>query len=188
MNTDKHFIILLLIIVSSCIFQTDYEKMLHEELQSGKRSDSLFLDFHFGMPEKAFLDQCWEYNQQGILSQGSLDGQIAILYNLEELKHPASMNFFPTYHENKINSMKAVFKYNGWSPWNKSMHADSLQVDVVRLFEKWYKNKFLVVKHEEKGLAYVTVDGNRRITVFADEDTKQVTAIFSDLTVEFVKP
>ena len=81
--------------------------------------------------------------------------------------------------------MRVTFQYNGWAPWNKNLFADSLLPDVVRLYNKWYPggNQFIEIADKVKGVIYVKVDGNRRITVgrFSDMIVK---AEFTDLLIE----
>ena len=53
----------------------------------------------------------------------------------DEIKHPGTMNFYPEFVDGKISEMPVQFLYNGWSPWTKSLSADSLQVEIL----KWYE-------------------------------------------------
>lgn len=112
-----------------------YEKLVKKELARNVREDSLFLGMKFGMTSKEFYAHCWELNKKGLLTDGN--NNTAVLYKLDkELSHPASMNFYPDFHENKIYRMKTDFSYNAWAPWNKQLFADSLQLDVVKLYKK----------------------------------------------------
>ena len=92
-----------------------------------------------------------------------------VLYKLKnnELKHPASMNFYPDFYQNKIYKMRVNFQYDSWAPWNKQLYADSLLQDVLKLYKNWYNrgNPFIKINDKEKGMLYVKVDGNRRITI-----------------------
>jgi hypothetical protein len=154
---------------------------VEQELASGERQDSLFLGISFRMDEKTFFGHCWELNKQGLLKQGPEN--MTIEYNVEDLNYPAKMYFYPEFHKGRIYEMPVAFQYEGWAPWNKNLSADSLQRDVLALFKEKYGNDFLEVKHPEKGVAYVKVDGNRRISIFTNDDIK-VNVLFTDLLLE----
>jgi len=171
-------------IISGCSPKAKYEKMLKSELASGVRYDTLFMGIYFGMPEKEFYTRCWNLNKKGIIRQGMRNTTVE--YQLKnELKYPGTMDFYPEFIEGKISEMPVEFLYNGWAPWNKSLSADSLQSDVLKWYEKQYGKGFIEVKHSKRGIAYVKIDGNRRISIFK-EDEMHVWAIFTDMTVKNV--
>lgn len=185
----KVFICFLLIafLITSC---TDnglkhYETLMKNELASGKRSDTLFFGIYFGMTGKQFFAHCWELNRKGIFTDGV--NNMYVLYKLKnnQLKHPASMNFYPDFYQNKIYKMRVNFQYDGWAPWNKKLYADSLLPDVLRLYKTWYNkgNPFVEINDKEKGTLYVKVDGNRRITI-ARYDDMLVKVDYTDLLIE----
>jgi hypothetical protein len=189
MNRSKLFTGLLLVIIgllAACEQRSGYEKLLEKELASGERYDSLFLGLHFGMSSKDFYATCWELNQQGLVRQG---GQNAtIVYHLkEQLPHSATMDFYPSFYEDKIVEMPVVFHYDAWSPWNRNQWSDSLQVDVLHLMEKWHGKGFIRTDHPELGTAYVKIDGNRRITVTTLND-QLVKVLYTDMSVHRPKP
>jgi hypothetical protein len=162
----------------------EYSRLVKKELAKGKRSDSLFLGISFGMTSKEFYGYCWELNKKGILMDGS--NNTMVLYKMDSaLKYPASMNFYPDFHDNKIFHMRVTFQYNAWAPWNKSQFADTLLPDVLRLYRQWYPggNPFIEMKDKTKGTIYVKVDGNRRILV-GKHDDMIVRADYTDLLVE----
>jgi hypothetical protein len=79
--------------------------------------------------------------------------------------------------------MPVRFVYNGWAPWNKKLSSDSLEMDVLNWYEKVYGDGFLKVEHPKRGIAYVKVNGNRRISIFKEDDM-YVWAVFTDMMVE----
>jgi hypothetical protein len=79
--------------------------------------------------------------------------------------------------------MPVSFKYKGWAPWNKTLSSENLQKDVMLWYEKVYGDGFLKVKHPLHGTAYVKINGNRRITIFIEDDL-HVWAVFTDLSVK----
>jgi hypothetical protein len=177
----------LLITIASCgdADLRAYKKLVKKETESGKRVDSLFFGIRFGMTSKEFYAHCWELNKKGILTDGL--NNMAVLYKLNrnELKHEASMNFYPEFYENKIYKMPVTFQYVSWAPWNKNLFADSLKEEVLQLYKKWYPggNEFLKMDDEEKGTIYIKVDGNRRITIGRYNDL-QVKVDYTDLSVK----
>lgn len=168
-------------LISGCTQKAKYNRRLKQELASGVRYDSLFMGLYLGMPDKDFYNQCWKLNRKGLIRQGTTNTTVEYQVR-NELKYPAIMNFYPTFVKGKISEMPVRFVYSGWAPWNKKLASDSLQVDVL----EWYKNKygrgFLEVKHPEKGVAYVKIDGNRRISIYK-EDELHVWAVFTDMLI-----
>jgi len=157
---------------------SEYESLVEKELSKGIREDSLFLGIHFGMSKKDFYMHCWELNKQGIVWQGSRN--MTVMQELNSLKHSATMDFYPNFHNDTIYEMPVTFAYKGWAPWNKHLSADSLQPDVVNLLEQWYGEGFIEVEHPQRGATFVKVDGNRRILVWKDNDS-DVKALYTDL-------
>jgi hypothetical protein len=165
--------------VISCTPGARYERELARELQSGERYDSLFMGIYLGMDEKDFYTHCWELNREGLIRQGSYN--MTVEYKTgEELKHPATMNFYPVFKDGKIVEMPVRFTYNGWAPWNKELSPEKLAEDIRDWYEKVYGEGFIKVKHQEHGTAFVKIDGNRRITIFHEPDLR-AWAIFTDM-------
>ena len=143
------------------------------------------MGIYLGMTSKQFYTHCWQLNKTGVFTDGS--NNTAVLYHLKngELKHKASMNFYPQFHNNKIYKLQATINYDAWAPWNKNTMADSLTHDVLRLLQTWYPdgNPFIAVEDKERGTIYITADGNRRITVGRFDDM-HVKVDYTDLLVE----
>jgi len=169
-------------IISGCSQKAKYERRLKHELASGVRNDSLFMGLYLGMPDKDFYSLCWKLNRKGLIKQGGTNTTVE--YQLKnELKYPCLMDFYPTFVKGKISEMPVRFVYSGWAPWNKKLSSDSLQVVVLQWYKKQYGGGFLEVMHPEKGMAYVKIDGNRRISIFK-EDELHVWAVFTDMLVK----
>jgi hypothetical protein len=169
-------------IISGCSPRSKYERRLKHELASGIRYDSLFLGLYFGMPEKEFYLHCWNLNHKGLIKQGTTN-TTAEAELKDELKYQALMNFYPKFMQGKIFEMPVSFKYKGWAPWNKTLSSENLQKEVMLWYEKVYGDGFLKVKHPLHGTAYVKINGNRRITIFIEDDL-HVWAVFTDLSVK----
>lgn len=149
-----------------------YNKLVKSELASNKRVDSIFFDIKFGMTGKEFFAYCWEMNKKGLFTDGQSNTTVLYRLNHNELKYPASMDFYPEIDKNGINKMMVTFEYDGWAPWNKHLFSDSLLLDVLQLYRKWYSegNSFIEIKESGKSTIYVKVDGNRRIVVGKKDD------------------
>jgi hypothetical protein len=165
---------------------TQYNRLVESELASGKRTDSVFFGIYFGMTGKEFFVHCWNLNKKGLFTDGN--SNTAVLYKLKnnELKFPASMNFYPEFNAGKINRMLATFAYDSWAPWNKETFSDKLLPDVLNLYKKWYPhgNPFIEMEDKEKmRKIYIKVDGNRRIIIGRFDD-RVVRANYTDLLVE----
>jgi len=176
-----------LLIITGCTNDNfiRYKNLVAEESASGKHVDSLFMGIYLGMTSKDFYVHCWQLNKAGLFTDGQ--NNYAVLYQLKngELKHKASINFYPEFKNDKIYKMQATFNYDAWAPWNKDMMADSLQQDVLKLFAKWYPggNSFLPIEDKERGIIYVKVDGNRRIIIGKYNDMR-VKVDYTDLLTE----
>ncbi len=169
------------VVMVACQSHEYYDK-LETELASGQRYDSLFLDINFGMSQKDFYAHCWELNKQGIITHG--DKNMTVKYELpNQLKAEAQMNFYPDFYKGKIHKMPVIFSYKAWAPWNTSLSADSLLLDVVDLYKKWYDDDFIKVSDEGERTAYIMIKGNRRISIYK-KNPSDVEAMYTDLFVE----
>ena len=92
------------------------------------------------------------------------------------------MNFYPNFVNGKISEMPVRFIYSGWAPWNQKLSSDSLQSDVLQWIEKKHGGRFMKVDHPKRGSAFINLNGNRRITIFKENDMN-VLALFTDMSV-----
>ncbi len=176
------FVLLFVLLTASCSPRARYERKLKHELQSGVRHDSLFLGLYLGMHSKDFFIHSWEYNKKGLIKQGPNNRTVE--YKIKkELKHPATMLYYPEFYDDKIYEMPVSFSYDGWAPWNKELSSEKLEKDVLRWYRKIYGGGFIKVVHPKHGTAWVKIDGNRRITIFKEDDL-HVWAIFTDMTAK----
>lgn len=174
------YIIVASIFLVACDKRSKYQKWLDKELASGERHDTLFYGLYLGMTSKEFFEVCYQKNQDSIFFQGDA----AVRYYMkDELPFPATMNFYPAFQDKKIIEMPVRIGYDSWAPWNKRTYTDSLQIDIKNLFEKWYGPGFVRTEHPERGVAYVKIDGNRRI-IIVKEDDKTAKVLFTDMSVK----
>lgn len=172
------------IAVAACSDGSAYLLIEKRELARGVRFDSLFMGMSFGMARQDFYDHCRQLNAEGIVKEGPMNNTVE--YKLDdELPHPGRMNFFPEFDDDdRIYRMNVYYHYDAWAPWNKAQWSDSLLPAVVQLLRQQYGGDFFKIeskKAEDKSPAYVKVDGNRRISVFKEDDMR-VKAVFLDLT------
>lgn len=178
-------VLALSLVFQNCRSGNNYAAMVDRELKSGKRVDDIFFDIKFGMTSKEFYRYCWDMNKKGVFTDG-LNNQY-VLYRTKQgdLKHPASMNFYPDFSNGRITGMRVLYQYDEWAPWNKKLFSDSLLKDVLNLYERMYPdgNSFMPVRNDQQSDIYVKVDGNRRITIGKFNDMV-VKAVFTDLRAE----
>lgn len=174
-------LVLTAIFIISCSPRATYERKLKYELASGLRNDSIFMGIYLGMPEKEFYIKCWNLNKKGLIKQSETNTKVEYLIK-KELRYPAKMDFYPLFREGKISEMPVKFVYEGWAPWNNKLSADKLEADILNWYENTYGKGFMKVEHPQRGIAYVKIDGNRRITIFKQNDT-YVWAVFTDMLV-----
>lgn len=165
------------IFVVSCEPENEYQQRLETELSKDIRVDSLFLGYYLGMSQEEFYEHSWQLNKQEIVT-----GQQTIHYRLENLKSPASMEFYPQFKEGQIYQMPVEIHYDGWAPWNRDLFADSLMVEVAELYEEKYSADFFQAIHpESQKKALIDIQGNRRISIFKRDD-RILMIEFLDLT------
>ena len=169
------------LLTAACSPRARYERRLKKELASGVRYDSLFQGLYLGMHSKDFFTRCWKLNKQGLIKQGP-NNQTVEYKVRDELSYPATMLYSPRFFEDKIYEMPVRFAYDGWTPWNKKLSSDHLEKDVLHWYKRVYGKGFIKVVHPIHGAAYVKVDGNRRITIFKENDL-YVWAVFTDMSV-----
>ena len=180
-------LMLMLVILASCTEKTGFEKyetVVKEELNSGKKVNSLLLNIQLGMSNKEFFTYCWEMNKKGIFTDGKANTAVLYKLNKGELEHNATLNFYPEFKQNKIFKLDVFIQYDGWAPWNKHLFSDSLQKDILNMYKKWYPdgNPFITLNDKTYGDYYVKVDGNRQIIISKYDDI-QVYVEYKDLSV-----
>jgi len=181
----KHYLVAILTIsislsISACNDKSEYEQIITEELNKPVRIDSLFMGYHFGMSKDKFYDHSWKLNRRKLITNGT---GASILKEIDYLKHPAKMYFYPGFYENKIHQMRAVYSYNGWAPWNKNLSADSLKNDVINYYQKNWNADFQQLKDRSENIHTVSIQGNREIEI-TELDNGAVEMLIRDLRVE----
>ncbi|HMO40166.1 MAG TPA: hypothetical protein PKC76_11145 [Saprospiraceae bacterium] len=159
----------------------EYERMVRKALASGERQDSLFLGVYLGMTSKDFYAHCWELNRQGLVKEGPANASVQ--YYLPDTEPPIRMLFYPVFQDDKIHEMSLEFTYIGWAPWNRQFYADKLQVELLGILESWYGQGFIRLESASSKELYVKIDGNRRISLW-QQDEQVVKGLITDLSVK----
>ena len=177
------FVVCLIFVFACNSDDSKYDQLVKNELSRGIRKDTLFQGLKLGMTSKDFYTHCWQMNKKGIFFAGP--GNMSVSYKLgKALKYPAYMNFFPDFAHGRIYKMRVLFGYDAFAPWNKQMFADSLELDVLGLLKKWYKDRdFIRMTDPAKGTIFVQVDGNRRI-IIGKYDEAHVKVDYTDLFID----
>lgn len=163
-HLQRFTLFILVLLLGGC--QSRYEKIEREELASGKIVKDLFLGLELGMSRKDFFETCWKRNSEGILTNGPTELSVEYKTTLPS-GNPATMRFYPEFEEDKIYLMPMEFSYEAWSPLNEDLEVEKLRPDVIAFLEQWYGPGFFEVSNQDKNLiAFVKIDGNRRIRVF----------------------
>jgi hypothetical protein len=124
------------------------------------------------MPANEFYQHCWDLNKTGLFRQGAAN--TSVHYQIPDFTHPASMDFYPRFYEDKIIEMPVIFTYDAWSPWNKNLHSNNLKLEVLNLMKKWFGDDFLEIKNpkQSNSSAHVKIEGNRRVSIYNLDDSK----------------
>lgn len=168
--SNKHFfkikwlILILLIGVFSC--ESNYDESM----------DDLIMGLYFGMEKDAFFKHCWDLNQEGKAHHGTKDNNVMYMDSIN-FDPKVVINFYPRFTDDKISALPMSFYFKGWAPWNKNeLRQDSLQMQVVRFFEKKYGPGFKEKKVGNGDIAYYKVIGPLTIRVYKDTDEMFVKA------------
>lgn len=183
-NLNKALILLFVLIISAC--QSDYTKLVKNELASGKRNDSIFYNLRFGNTRTEFFEICKDLNQKHLVKQGPSNLNVQVIYNPRDTSkvfQKITMLFYGVFNsENIMTGMDVEFSYTDWAPWNKDLFADKLVPVVQDTLMKWFPgNSFMKVKDN-----LVKVDGNRQI-VLKQESDRDISVRIEDLEYKYKK-
>jgi hypothetical protein len=181
-NIKVNFLLFWLpILICSC--SSEYQKREEVELARGERRDTLFHSVYFGMKSDQYREHCAHMNRAGIFSEGPANSQVQLA--ISDLPHSAKFLFAPQFFNDQIYQVDAYVQYDAWSPWNRDLFSDSLQVHLKKLIKNWYgRDDFIVIEPTNSTKkAFVLIDANKRVTIFQENDVK-VKIIFRDLLIK----
>jgi hypothetical protein len=170
----------LILFLGACT-QSEYTKLVKNELDKGVRMDSVIFGINLGDTRDEFYGKCFDLNKQQLVTQGPKGATVQYLF-VDSLIHetPTSLRllFIPAFDERDIiKEMNLEFSYTAWSPWNAELQSDKLIEKVQGILMNWYKgNSFVMVKLDEQ-LLPVKVDGNRRLMIYIKDEQNVVVKV-----------
>lgn len=184
------FFLAAVVLMASCSASETNEKKYLErekaELASGVRYDSLFENIYLDMDHDAFRELSLRKHVAKRFREGGLKSGSWVEFSIPEgMKYPAAMNFYPGFQDSRISEVNAAVYYQSDVKFETPFDADEFFKDVIGLMEKWYGQGFMEIEDPEKSKqsVWVKVDGNRRITVYRDENPTLVNVWFVDMAV-----
>jgi len=179
------FFLVVAFLVNACKHDNnvDYQLLVKRELSKNIRVDELLYGLRFGMTKEEFYDHCRRMNKNGLFFNSA--GNTAVVCRIkDELKSPVKVSFFPEFVDNKIYKLPAIINYEAFAPWNKTLFADSLILNVLQFFnEKFGNAQVIQLTDGHQRLVFVRVDANRRLTI-TKKDEREIKIEFTDLLIE----
>ncbi len=171
-------------IITGCTGDSEYRSLVKRELGTNIRKDTLLMDLRFGMDKREFFGHCWELHKKGVIREGVAN--VTIYFSLERFGKKYDVNFYPNFYEGKIVDLPVIYSYSAFAPWNPEFSLDRLLQEVLEIHMEEYGDDFIEIrsKNNEKGVAYVRVDGNRRISIYKNINKNSVTVFYLDLLSE----
>ncbi len=181
--------ILILILFTLALFsacQSEYDKTVKQEINSGLRHDTLLFNLTVGDTKKEFFEKCWQLNKEQLISQGS--GNKYAKYFMEpdltaDSTKRVEVLFFGIFDkQNIMHGMEMKMSFTAWAPWNKEHQSDQLMSYMEERYMRQYAgNPFIKIDVDEQIKALVKVDGNRQILMFP-LDNQRISVKITDLT------
>jgi len=156
----------IILLLNGC-FQSEYTRLVKQELAKGIRHDSVFLGIRLGDTQTAFRDKCFELNKERIVTEGQGFWVQYLRPDSIPISPKVKLLFFPTFDEKEVLSgLDLKFSFEGWAPWNKDLQSDRLMEEVKKVLMKWYGGNDFVMAHAKGNDIPVKLDGNRRIMIY----------------------
>lgn len=171
----------LLVLITLTFGCNEYHSLVNRELATNVKRDTLLLDLRFGMTQREFFTHCWELNKEGIVKEGATNSTVH--FQIEKFGKKYDVNFYPVFYEGRIVGLPVEYSYTVFSPWNSDYSLDLLFEEIMNIYRSDYGDDFLKIESKER-IAYVRVDGNRRISIFNNINRNNVTALYFDLSSE----
>jgi hypothetical protein len=173
LKSIKYSISILILGILSSGCQSDYTKLVKEELAKGVRYDSVLLGINLGDTRNDFYGRCFDLNKSHLVTDGG--GGFVKYMLIDSIFHKDPVGIEVLFHANfdnkdKLAEMLLELTYAGWSPANPAYSADSLKVNTMKLLKHWYGgNDFIIAKVNDKDMT-VKLDGNRRILIYKKDE------------------
>ena len=181
---NKQFYILTAILYIFLSCESEYSKFVKDELATGVKNDSLFFGMKFNDTQQEFFSICQELNKKEMITHGPQNrfAEYTMKSN-DEGDSSIQMLFYGIFDKESImTGVNMRFSYNGWFPNNQKFYSDKLIPRIQDTLKAWFPgNDFLKVNLKDLNKdAYVKIDGNRQIKMYA-LDEKMVAVRIEDL-------
>ena len=136
----------------------------------------------FNDSKQEFFQICQELNDNQLVTHGPRNKFVKYYMksNADE-SYDIQMLFYGIFdkdgmkvfdRDKKMTGLNMRFSFSGWSPWNKKLFSNELIPRVKDTLEKWFPgNEFIKVNiNEFKIDAFIKIDGNRQIKMYALDD------------------
>ncbi len=189
MKSIKYLVLFCSLLFVAC--ESEYSKVVKQELASGEIHEDLIFDMKLGITRKEFFAQCWTLNNQQKISQGPGNNYAKYFWDLDSMSEQSQkveMLFYGIFDENKImHGMDMKMSYSAWSPWNENFHSPKLMEALKKEYLKTYPgNPFMEIKIKGDKKAFVKIDGNRQIRMYALSNRNVAVKIEDLREVEFL--
>jgi len=183
------FCLLVLTPFLACEIESEYSKLLKQELKSGKSFNDLVLGLKIGQTKDDFFEICADLNKKKLITSGARNLYPEyILYPKDSVENGKKirMSFMGIFDNDRImKGMDIRFNYYSWIAWREEYNSDNLINEIKDTLQLWYPgNNFIEIDLQldsKNNLAYVKVDGNRQITMYKI-DGRDVAVIIEDVS------
>lgn len=183
------FCLLVLTPFLACEIESEYSKLLKQELKSGKSFNDLVLGLKIGQTKDDFFEICADLNKKKLITSGARNLYPEyILYPKDSVENGKKirMSFMGIFDNDRImKGMDIRFNYYSWIAWREEYNSDNLINEIKDTLQLWYPgNNFIEIDlklDSKNNLAYVKVDGNRQITMYKI-DGRDVAVIIEDVS------
>lgn len=163
-------------------FNKTYQEVWQIESKRTEEVDDIFYGIHFKMTVAEFYDHCNNMYKQHIFN-GGYNMQVSV--KLDSLfSRSVKLFFYPSFDKPFISKLKSHFTFTNANIFNKADRSGVLMKELIPVLMNWYHgNKFMEMPPDNpvKGLGYVKVDANRKITVIESDNGTEVDVIYEDL-------
>ena len=159
-----------------------YRKAVAEGLRAPAQEMPAVLTIDLGIPAREFFDRCTALNQQQLITMGR-GGNVVDHAMPNELSRPAVMTFQPVFigKPRMLQALQLRVMFEDWSPWNAAAGADKLLPEVANYFSQTLDTEMLELQHPRHGRLFASVEGNRLITLWVEEQST-VKGMITDLS------